>query len=238
MQAQLLAATPASSADDDQLRRPDRHQSRGAGCSPAPAPRRGAARWPPREPAGAPPRARAAKRRPAAGPRRGGTAGACRSCARRRIDRLPAMGAVDAPDRPRAAIDQTLAPATRAGSRSSVVVVVTSAWGSAADAPHEVRPSIGIELAEHVVEQQQRRPAVERREEVQLRELEREDGACAAGRATRRRRGRDRRSRGRRRRDAGPRASRRSRAPSRPSRASRRRSGRGVVLSLAGRRHW
>ena len=43
------------------------------------------------------------------------------------------------------------------------------------DPPHEVGPAERIELAEHVVQQQQRRAAVELGQEVQLGELERED---------------------------------------------------------------
>ena len=43
------------------------------------------------------------------------------------------------------------------------------------DAPDEVRPALRIELAEHVVEQQQRRVAVELGQEVELGQLEGED---------------------------------------------------------------
>ena len=43
------------------------------------------------------------------------------------------------------------------------------------DPADEVRPPLRVQLREHVVEQQQRRAAVERREQVELRELEGED---------------------------------------------------------------
>jgi hypothetical protein len=43
------------------------------------------------------------------------------------------------------------------------------------DPAYEVRPALGIELAEHVVEQQQRGVAVERDQQIELGQLERED---------------------------------------------------------------
>ncbi len=57
------------------------------------------------------------------------------------------------------------------------------------DPPHEVRAALRVELREDVVEQEQRRAAVERREQVQLGELEREDrGPLLAARRERRQR--------------------------------------------------
>ena len=55
--------------------------------------------------------------------------------------------------------------------------------GQLGDAAHEVRPAIRVELAEDVIEQQQRRPAVELGQQVELGELEGEDrGALLAAR--------------------------------------------------------
>jgi hypothetical protein len=68
-----------------------------------------------------------------------------------------------------------VAAARRAGSRSSSVVVVTNACGSACDPADEVRPPGRVELGEDVVEEEERRAPVERREQVQLGELEGED---------------------------------------------------------------
>ena len=155
----------ASSALTSSCRRPDLEQPRGAGCGrhelrdePLPAAhgerqgqllRRGPAAW----------RARAA------GPRPGASAGAAGSSRGPVRSRRPGVTA------PRATCDA----ATSAGSRSSSVVVVTNACGSAADAAHQVRAAVRVQLGEHVVEEQQRRAAVDRREHVQLRELERQD---------------------------------------------------------------
>ena len=47
--------------------------------------------------------------------------------------------------------------------------------GQLGDPPDEVRPAVRVELAEDVVEQEQRRAAVERGQQVELGELERED---------------------------------------------------------------
>ena len=78
---------------------------------------------------------------------------------------------------------QTVAAATRAGSRSSVVVVVTNAWGSSPMRRTRWARRCGIELAEDVVEQQQRRPAVRRPKQVERGQLERQDrGALLAAR--------------------------------------------------------
>ena len=62
-----------------------------------------------------------------------------------------------------------------AGSRSSGVVVVTNACGSSAIRRTRCDATLGVELAEHVVEEQQRRTAVELGQEVELGELEGED---------------------------------------------------------------
>ena len=58
---------------------------------------------------------------------------------------------------------------------SSRVVVVTNACGRAGDPAHEVGAPLRVELAEHVVEEQERGAAVERRQQVELGQLERED---------------------------------------------------------------
>ena len=102
--------------------------------------------------------------RPARRPRRvPGRCRASRSTGGRRRRRRPGR-----PPRPSP-------PATRAGSRSSRVVVVTKAWGSVGDPPDEVRSPVGIELREDVVEQEQRRAAVLGGQQVELGELEGED---------------------------------------------------------------
>ena len=68
-----------------------------------------------------------------------------------------------------------VAIASSAGSRSSSVVVVTNAWGSSAIRRTRCAAPIRVELAEHVVEQEERRAAVELGQQVELGELERQD---------------------------------------------------------------
>ena len=108
--------------------------------------------------------------------------------------------------------------------------------GQLGDPPDEVRAALRVELAEDVVEQEQRRPAVERREQVELGQLEGQDrrpllaargeaGQVAAARA--RRRGR---------RGAGRSASSRSRPPSRRSRPGAGPGRRWIVSPGAGAR--
>ena len=68
---------------------------------------------------------------------------------------------------------------------------MTNAWGSVGDPPDEVRPPVRVELAEDVVEQEERRPAVELGQQVELGQLEGEDRRplLAARREARRGRG-------------------------------------------------
>jgi hypothetical protein len=47
--------------------------------------------------------------------------------------------------------------------------------GQLRDAPHQVSASLGIQLTEHVVEQEQRRAAIQHGEQVELGQLERQD---------------------------------------------------------------
>ena len=72
--------------------------------------------------------------------------------------------------------DQTLAPATSAGSRSSGVVVVTIAWGSASMRRTRCERRSGSSSLNTSSSSSSGGRAVERREEVELGELEREDG--------------------------------------------------------------
>ncbi len=71
-------------------------------------------------------------------------------------------------------------PAGRDGAQGRVQVVRTrrrdERLRQLGDAADEVRPPLGIELREHVVEEQERRTAVEFRQEVQLGQLEGQDG--------------------------------------------------------------
>ena len=90
--------------------------------------------------------------------------------------------------------------------------------GQRRDPPDEVRPALRVELREDVVEQEERRPAVERGQEVELGELEGEDRRPLLAARREARRGRGRRARRRGRRGAARRASSRSRPPSRRSR--------------------
>ena len=110
-----------------------------------------------------------------------------------------------------------VAIARSAGSRSSRVVVVTKAWGSSAIRRTRCARRSGSSSREDVVEQEQRRPAVERGQEVELGQLERQDRRPLLPARRERRRGRGRRARTPGRRGAGRRASSRSRPPSRRS---------------------
>ena len=156
-------------------------------------------------------------RRPAAGRRRAPGGGAARASG----SPEPIVSA--SRSQPRRAVRRRRRPTRScrrersAGSRSSRVVVVTNACGRAAIRRTRCARRSGSSSREHVVEQEQRRPAVEGRQQVELGELEGEDrGPLLAPRGERRqRRARPSRTRGRR--GAGRSASCRSRPPSRPS---------------------
>ena len=137
---------------------------------PAPVPRRGHPRSTRRAPAAAPPRDPARELRPAAGRRCAPSGAAASSWDRRRLTRAHERRAVRARfDRP-----------ARAGRPQGRVEVSErrrrhERLGQLGDRPDEVGASLWIELAEDVVEEEQRRSTVEAREDLELGQLQRQD---------------------------------------------------------------
>ena len=100
-----------------------------------------------------------------------------RAAHRAAVPATPARDAAPAPlaGRRPARTSQAVAIARSSGSRSSSVVVVTNACGSAAIRRTRCDAAVRVELAEDVVEEQERRAAVERGQDVELGELEGQD---------------------------------------------------------------